>query len=105
MKKVRFLASLAVLFCVLSFSSCGTMHLGSKLKNVEIGMTKKEVINILGNNYDIVAARDTPDGPFEVLRYYNATIDGGIPYIVNFLDGRLVEWYRETSLPPHPPHP
>ena len=102
MKKVRFLASLVVLSCALSFSSCGTMNLGTKLKSVEIGMTKQEVRNILGNGYDVVAARDTPDGALEVWRYYNATIDGSIPYIVNFLDGKLVEWYKEV---PHPPHP
>ncbi|MBB4036970.1 hypothetical protein GGR21_002884 [Dysgonomonas hofstadii] len=102
MKKVRFLASMIVLSCVLSFSSCGTMNLGSKLKNVEIGMTKKEVTNILGNSYDVVAARDTPDGPLEVLRYTGVTIDGDKYYIVNFLNGKLVEWFLETGRLPHP---
>ncbi len=95
MKKVRFLASLIILFCALSFSSCGTMNLGTKLKSVEIGMTKNEVTSILGNSYDVVAARDTPDGALEVWRYHNVTMEGAIPYIVNFLDGRLVEWFRE----------
>lgn len=97
MKKVRIILSLAIFSCILSFSSCGTMNLGSKLKKVEIGMSKKEVINILGTGYDQVAARDTPDGTLEILRYYNATIDGTIPYTVSFLNGTLVEWYREPT--------
>jgi len=94
MKKIKFFLTLAILICCFSFSSCGTMSLGSKLKKVEIGMTKEQVIKYLGNSYDVVAARDTPDGALEILRYENITIDGPIPYTVTFLNGMLVEWYR-----------
>lgn len=102
MKKVKFIVTLLILTCVFTFSSCGTMSLGTKLKNVEIGMTKKEVISVLGSSYDVVAARDTPDGTLEVWRYNNVTIDGPIPYIVNFLDGRLVEWFKQPANWIHP---
>ena len=95
MKKIKIFVALAILICSFSLSSCGTMGLGTKLKKIEIGMNKEEVTNILGTNYDVVAARETPDGALEVLRYVNFTVDGYIPYIVNFLNGRLVEWYRE----------
>ncbi|HCO66484.1 MAG TPA: hypothetical protein DIT04_01835 [Dysgonomonas sp.] len=101
MKKVKFLTLVLMLVVSFSFSSCGTTNLGSKLKRIEIGMTKREVIDILGNTYDVIGARDTPDGALETLRYTNITVDGPIPYIVNFLDGKLVEWFKEPSNYPY----
>jgi len=98
MKKIKSFLALTMIICCILFSSCGsTMNMGSKMKRVEIGMTKKEVINILGNTYDVVAARDTPDGPLEVVRYTGMTIDGYYTYIINFIDGRLVEWFVEPT--------
>lgn len=94
MKKIKFLVALIILTCCISLSSCGTMNLGSKLKNVEIGMTKKEVTSILGNNYSVVTARQTPEGALEVLRYVSPF--EGI-YIVTILDGKLVEWYHQSA--------
>ena len=97
MKKIKYILSVIIVVSCLSFASCGTMGLGSKLKKVEIGMTKSEVTNILGNNYDVMAARDTPDGTIETFRYESVTIDGPVPYIVSFLNGRLIEWFREPG--------
>lgn len=102
MKNFKLYAAVVMLTCCTLFYSCGTtMNMGSKLKKIEIGMTKQEVINILGNTYDVVAARDTPDGTLEILRYTGMTIDGYYPYLVNFLDGKLVEWFMESAVPPY----
>jgi hypothetical protein len=95
MKNFKSFTAIAMIICCILFSSCGvtgSMNMGRKIKNVEIGMTKKEVIDILGNTYEVMAARDTPDGTLEVLRYSGFW---GHTYIVNFVDGKLVEWFVE----------
>jgi len=99
MKKSKYLLSLIILTCALSFTSCGaTFNMGSRLKKLEIGMTKSEVIKILGNSYDVVGARETPDGTIEIWRYTGVNMSDGNPtYIVNILNGRLVEWFAEPT--------
>ncbi len=93
MKKI-----IAILILVLTLSSCaGTMNLGSKVKQVEIGMSKHEVISKLGKSYDVKGAVKTPDGTLETINYYDSLY--GYSYIFNFLNGDLVEWYYEPAAP------
>lgn len=92
MKKIL----LAIIF-TLVLTSCGTVNLGGKVKNVEIGMTKHELTSKLGKSYNVKGAVKTPDGTLETISYYDALY--GFTYIFNLLDGKLVEWYEERPMP------
>lgn len=98
---------------VFSLWACGsyvnTFNMNANLKKIELGMTKKEVISIMGNHYSNQGALRTFDGrDLESLRY-ESVYDYYI--IFNFENGQLVEWYDNNNLPsgpsslssPHPP--
>lgn len=112
MKKMTFLKTVAftaILSAVLV--SCGTNHeIG--IKQVQLQMTKQEVLKKLGNDYQVVSLVQTPQGQLEVIRYttYGAVDNQAVPshyYVLHFLDGKLVELNHEDALPPvvvQPPH-
>lgn len=97
-----------IIFCsilfILVLASCGSTKLESGLQKIEIGMTKEQVISILGKSYIIMGAGSSPDGNLETWSYSDPNVmeDPNKRIIVNFLDGRLDEWHREY-LPPKPP--
>lgn len=97
MKKVIF-----TLVFTLMLISCGTTSLVSKAKKLELGMTKKEVVSAMGDNYRVISASQTPEGNVEVLRY-TATIDT-TEYVIYLLDGRLIEWHEEIPNGNHHSH-
>lgn len=84
---------------ILAFTSCGSSSLMQKSKAIELGMSRKEVTDIMGNGYKILAARVTPEGNLETIRY-NPILE--YSYVFSFLDNRLVEWFQE--IPPTRPH-
>lgn len=86
-----------VILTAFIITACGTMNLTGKVKKVEIGMTKHEVVNILGNSFNAKGGVLTPEGAIETISYYDSIY--GTTYIFNFLDGKLVEWFEER-LPP-----
>lgn len=93
MKKIiRYNLLAFILTCVISLSSCGTWNLSSKMKQLELGMTKQEVIHILGNNYSTIGAIATPDGNLETVFYTGDGVTSG-DYTVRYLDGKLFEWF------------
>lgn len=94
--KKRLLSILLSLATVFIFAACGSSSLTNKARNLEIGMTKKEVINVMGKGFTTLAARQTPEGALETIRYENIV---EYPYIISFLDGKLVEWYVDEPRP------
>lgn len=82
---------------ILVLVSCGTMNLTSKMKQVEIGMTKQELVSKLGKSYNPKGAVKTPDGTLETISYYDNIT--GESYVLNLLNGKLVEWYNEGQKP------
>ncbi len=99
------------LFAIFIFSSCGTTKIEKSLDHIQLGMTKREVISILGNNYTIGGAAATRDGNIETLQYNSENIMQGTSTRINFnfLEGKLVEWFREKprslSKGEHEQHP
>lgn len=92
--------------CLLTLLACGTSRLESGVKELELGMTKHEVISTLGKSYYIKGAAVTPEGNIETWSYSDPNVleSQSKRIIVNFADGRLVEWYREyIPTPPSPP--
>lgn len=97
MKRIMLIASLIILLsgCASQF---GVANLGSKVRQIEIGMTKKEVVKILGTSYDVVGAGWREQGKEEVIKYYGLNAYGY--YVFHFLDNELMEFYHE--MPPQP---
>jgi len=84
----------SILFVVLFYSCASTFgvsNLGAKVRKLEIGMTKKEALKILGNTYDVVAASQAQEGKVESLRFISTTNN---TYLLHFLDGKLVEFHE-----------
>lgn len=76
---------------IIAMCSCSTSNLNSRVKNLELDMTKKEVVKVLGNSYEVKSAVRTPEGyKLEIYRFYGNLLSND--YIVHFLDGVLVEW-------------
>jgi hypothetical protein len=64
-----------------------------RIKNVEIGMGKDEVIRILGNRYMITSSsKDYLGNSVEVLGYKS---DFSEEYKLRFVNDTLTEWNRE----------
>ncbi len=99
----RFKLATIGLFIGLLLTACSSMmqalKMDNKIKEIELGMSRKEVIHILGNNYEPIGASVTPHGSFERISYYvfsqSDNTDGH--YILTFRDGKLVEWVKERN--------
>lgn len=107
MKKIKFLrmAIFAALFSLVLIS-CKTVEMG--IQNVQLGMTRTEVINRIGSDFQVASMVQTDQGDVEVLRYTAYTAKGGnsVPtsyYFLHFLNGKLVELHNEPIQPSHYP--
>lgn len=85
--------------CVLMLSvvSCSTNKtLVDRTKKLELGMSKKKVISVMGNDYKIISATKTKDGDLEVLLY--SAPNEINPYTFYLLNGELEKWYENNTL-------
>lgn len=81
-----------ILIITISFPACNLYYgvnyqNNKKIKNLQIGMTKDEAIQIMGTDYSIESVSEEQDGILEIWKYdsvYN------FPYLLHFLDGKLV---------------
>ncbi len=86
--------ALASLSAVALLSSCSTMS--DKTQGLSLGMSKEQVIKVLGKDFQTVGARDSSvHGKVEVVRY--KTDDDG-DLLVYFREGRLVQWGDTSEL-------
>ncbi|MGI6049102.1 MAG: hypothetical protein ACOYEG_14030 [Petrimonas sp.] len=85
---------IGVLFMTVMLSSCGTFVniTRAKMEKLELGMTKKEVVNILGRGYKIAEKRIDSGKEIEVLSYQDSPQEY---YFFLFENNSLQEWYRE----------
>ena len=98
LKKMKWLYVLLATFLL---TSCGTLmqpyQMDSKMKDIELGMTKKKVISILGKDFESAGARMTSEGSIETISYKTASMTENTEgyYLLSFKDGKLVEWFKE----------
>lgn len=68
-------------------------HTNERIKQINIGMTKSEVIGFLGQKYMISSSSKDEKGKLtEVLSYKS---DSSEEYHLKFTDDKLIEWKRE----------
>lgn len=94
MKKLLFLA-----VCLVVLGSCSVMvNLDKRVHDLELGMTRKEAVRVLGKEYNIEVKTQAHDGALEVLHFYSSVSND---YILKFLDNRLMEFHKYV-VPAHP---
>ncbi len=64
------------------------------MEALELGMSKEQVTEILGNAYTIAEKRMEDGVPVEILSYRNFPHDDEF-YLFVFKNNELEEWYRE----------
>lgn len=83
---------ITTLTLILLLTSCAStlnvMNTDSNMKKLKIGMTKEEVVSIVGNHYEIIGANKHT----EMIGYQYATNE---IYILKFENNKLVEWHKE----------
>lgn len=81
-----------VLSVTILFTSCATMGDTAKLtQQLELGMTKTQVVAIMGKNYYIESLQETDEGRSEVLHFHSTY---SVDYLMYFLNDKLVEFHR-----------
>lgn len=98
LKNVMKIKSEVIVFLLsIWMTGCVTNNLAyrtnEKIKQVNLGMTKSEVIAILGPKYMIASSsKDEKGNPAEVLAYKS---DSSEEYRLKFISNKLIEWNRE----------
>lgn len=88
-----------ILFTFL-FISCSTPSLTNKTKRLELGISKKKVISIMGKDYRFVSSSKTKDGDLEIISY--GSTSENTYYHFFLLDGKLIKWQeKQTSIKNH----
>ncbi|MFC4677087.1 hypothetical protein [Dysgonomonas termitidis] len=81
---------------VIALVSCGSvkdaMYSEKNVRKVELGMTKEEVISIMGKSYTSAGAIRSPEGSVEIIRWDSAY--DFEKYEFHFVDKILKEWHR-----------
>lgn len=105
-KKLLFSTLIVVLFAACASHS-------KTIRDIELGMSKQQVVSIMGKGYISESSVQHPDGNVEIISYTSSAYDASstlitTKYILHFLNGKLVEWYRDENRPhprPHRPQP
>jgi len=82
-------------FVAFLFSSCAILNpsLEKKIAKVELGMSKKEVMNIVGKSYVVLSAATTPEG--KKMESYLVKDSKSSDYILTFLDNELISFKQD----------
>lgn len=85
-------------------TSCITYHnVDKNSKKVSLGMTKDEVVSVMGKSYKVVSISNERAGQLEVLSYEGMSDDW--IYMFYFLDGKLDRMQKEFVGTPYPHRP
>lgn len=79
-------------------SSCSGVRIAamrqSKMEQLELGMSKSQVVNILGSSYSIAQKEIHMSDTIEVISYRNVPFDEEF-YLFRFKNNKLEKWNRE----------
>lgn len=89
----RYLLYFLTAMLLTSCSSVANMT-GSKMNELELGMTKEQVISILGKGYTVSEKRIEDGTQIEVLSYRDFYKDDEF-YLFQFKNEKLEKWHRE----------
>lgn len=90
MKKILFIAFIATVL-----SACSSMKVyNSALKQIELGMTREQVVSLMGDKYKTTGISSAQGKEQETLEYKDMYKNH---FFFVFLDGHLNKWYKETE--------
>ncbi len=79
-------------------SSCSGARIATmrqtKMEQLELGMSKLQVVNILGSSYSIAQKEANATDTIEVISYGNFPFDDEF-YLFRFKNNKLEKWHRE----------
>lgn len=90
---------IALIFFASLFISCATTKYSSP-NGVAIGMTKSEVVKLVGKSCRVVSTNKTPEGLYETMEY--AKKEKGLNdelFVYDFFNDKLTEWHTEILEP------
>lgn len=90
---ITILALLTVWLSSCSGTRIATMR-QSKMEQLELGMSKSQVITILGPSYSIAQKEASTQDTIEVISYRNVPFDEEF-YLFRFKNNKLEKWHRE----------
>ncbi len=94
----KFKRSILSAFLILLLHSCASLQMAhmtsSKMNKLELGMSKEQVILILGKDYTISEKRLENNNEIEVLSYRDF-YKGDEFYLFVFKNQKLEKWYRK----------
>lgn len=82
---------IVVLFVILLFVSCMVSNTSKLTQQLELGMAKSQVIDIMGKDYFVESLQQTDEGKMEILHFYSTYYPA---YLLYFLNDKLVEFHR-----------
>lgn len=100
MKYIAYIFSI-VLLMTSCMSTINLWNADSNMRKIEIGMTKSEVVAIMGKTYEVVGASQEQDGTVEMIGYPSSQTE---IYVLYFLDGILQRWQKEWMSAPSQYH-
>jgi ribosomal protein L19E len=90
MKKLLFAVFIATLL-----SACGSVKVyNNALKQIELGMTKEEVVSLMGKDYVVVDQKEINNSRYETIEYKDFYKNH---WFFDFVDNSLNKWYKETE--------
>ncbi len=94
MKKQLIYACLSLLLLTSCSPNFFSTLRSSNMNKLELGMSKDQVTEVLGNSYTIAEKRVENGSVIEVLSYRNSPDDDEF-YLFVLRNNKLEEWYRE----------
>jgi len=89
---ITILALLAIFISACSGTRIATMR-KSKMEQLELGMSKSQVVTILGSSYSISQKEVSNKDTIEVISYRNIPFDDEF-YLFRFKNNKLEKWHR-----------
>lgn len=90
---ITVLTLLTILLSSCSGTRIATMR-KSKMEQLELGMSKVQVVTILGPSYSIAQKEASDKDTIEVISYRNIPFDDEF-YLFRFKNNKLEKWHRE----------
>lgn len=90
-----------ILICILLFTlfSCSTYRTSymvlNNIKKVELDMSKKEIVEIMGKTYVPISMSKENGISYEVIGYQSLSDSDNYLYLFYFIDGKLERWQKE----------
>lgn len=88
-----------IAFSLLCACSSTRMSMAEKINQLELGISKKEALAIMGDKYRVESVMEVPEGKLEVLFFYDFWDSD---YTLYFLNGHLREYHRIVPQPTPP---